>query len=68
MREHPLTGCPLSAWPSDSDVDPDVDFATRPYNAEETFPSAMGNKGRVGWSRVEAGHDGHVRISYPNIK
>ena len=67
MREHPLTGSPIDAFPHSASLDPDIDFATRPYDEKETFPSAMGPGGRVGWSRFSSS-DGRVKVSYPNIE
>ncbi|WWC89334.1 uncharacterized protein L201_004255 [Kwoniella dendrophila CBS 6074] len=67
MREHPLVGSPISAY-LDSSIDPDVDFALRPFNEKETWPSEIGNKGKVGWQKFVTGKDGWLDISYPEIK
>jgi hypothetical protein len=67
MREHPLTGSPIDAFLYDTSADPDVDFATRPYDEKETFPSAIGLGGRVGWSRFTSS-EGRVKVSYPSIE
>lgn len=64
MREHPLTASPLSAFPHDRSLDPDVDFARRPYDPSQMFPSSLGIGGRVGWSRFRAIDNGHIRIKY----
>ncbi|WVW83889.1 hypothetical protein I302_105911 [Kwoniella bestiolae CBS 10118] len=66
MREHPLTGSPLSAF-LDPSIHPDVDFALRPYKDDETWPSEIGNAGRVGWKKFKEGDDGWIEISYPEI-
>lgn len=65
-RELPFQGSPLAAYSTPS-VDPDIEFAHRPYNPEETWPSELGNGGRVSWSRFEAKGD-WLEISYPGIK
>lgn len=70
MREHPLSGSPLDAFPYDPSLDPDVDSARRPYNPTETFPSYLGFGGTVSWSKFtsNASEDGWVEISYPQIR
>jgi hypothetical protein len=68
MREHPLTSSPLAAFPRNPDIDPDIDFALRPFSKDETFPSALGKGGRVGWSTFRTDRDGWTSISYPDIR
>ncbi|OCF74661.1 hypothetical protein I204_05041 [Kwoniella mangroviensis CBS 8886] len=66
MREHPLTGSSISAF-LDPSIDPDLDFASRPYEDDESWPSELGNGGRVGWKEFQTGNDGWLDISYPEI-
>ena len=69
MREHPFMCTPLAAFePETYPADPDVDFAKRPYDEDETWPSELGNGGRVGWRRFEIGEDGWLEISYPEVR
>jgi hypothetical protein len=63
-----MTGSPLAAFPLDPKLDPDVDFARRPFSTQETFPSVIGSGGRVGWSKFRTDRDDWVSISYPDIK
>jgi hypothetical protein len=63
-----MTGSPLVAFPLDPKLDPDVDFARRPFSTQETFPSVIGSGGRVGWSKFRTDRDDWVSISYPDIK
>lgn len=67
MREHPLMASPLAAFVPPHQ-DPDVDFAKKPYDADETWPSEFGSSGRVGWKRFTTGQDGWTEISYPDIR
>jgi hypothetical protein len=67
MREHPLTASPIDRSLHDTSLHPDIDLARRPYNEEETFPSAMGKGGRVGWSRFSS-EGGWLQVSYPEIE
>nr|XP_019010945.1 uncharacterized protein I206_04250 [Kwoniella pini CBS 10737]OCF49726.1 hypothetical protein I206_04250 [Kwoniella pini CBS 10737] len=67
MREHPLINSPLSAF-LDPPIDPDMDFAFRPYDEEETWPSEIGKGGKVGWKKFKVGNDGTLEISYPEIR
>jgi hypothetical protein len=69
MREHPMMGSPLAAFlPRTEYQDPDVDFARRPYDPDETWPSELSFGGRVGWSRFTTEETGWVEISYPHIR
>ncbi|WVF71435.1 hypothetical protein IAT40_006239 [Kwoniella sp. CBS 6097] len=67
MREHPLMGSPLAAF-IDPSKDPDRNFAHRTYDESETWPSALGRSGRVGWEKFAVGEEGFVDISYPDIR
>nr|XP_018263092.1 uncharacterized protein I303_04583 [Kwoniella dejecticola CBS 10117]OBR85250.1 hypothetical protein I303_04583 [Kwoniella dejecticola CBS 10117] len=67
MREHPFTHSPLSAF-LDPSLDPDINFAQRPYDDSETWPSEICDGGRVGWRRFEVGEDGWLEVSYPEIR
>lgn len=66
MREHPLTASPLHAFVPRG-VDPDVDFAKRPYDRTENWPSELGDDGRVGWNTFAQNQEGWLDISYPHI-
>jgi hypothetical protein len=68
MREHPFTASPIDNSPNNPSLDPDADFALRPYDIKETFPSALAPGGRVGWSRFSADKEGYLKVSYPGIK
>ncbi|ORY33999.1 hypothetical protein BCR39DRAFT_518090 [Naematelia encephala] len=66
MREHPFTGSPLAAF-LDPSADPDVDFARRKYDQNETWPSELTFGGRAGWEVFETGENGWTEISYPKL-
>jgi len=69
MRENPLTASPLHAFAGRTvPQDADVDFARRPYDESETWPSTYGFGGRVGWKTFEAKEDGDITVSYPEIR
>lgn len=64
-----MIGSPLAAFlPRSEYQDPDVDFARRPYDPDETWPSELGFGGRVGWRRFITGDSGWVEIAYPHIR
>ncbi|WRT66336.1 uncharacterized protein IL334_003291 [Kwoniella shivajii] len=67
MREHPIIASPLAAY-LDPSTDPDIDFAFRPYNESETWPSEIGNGGKVGWKTFDLKDDGWLEVSYPEIR
>ncbi|WVQ99381.1 hypothetical protein IAU59_006514 [Kwoniella sp. CBS 9459] len=67
MREHPMMGSPLAAFVR-PDEDPDRIFASREYDESETWPSELGDGGRVGWKKLTTGADGFTEISYPKIR
>ena len=68
MREHPLYGSPLHAFPPSSGIDVDVDFARRRYDPSESWSSELPDGGRVGWSTFHGKADGHLDISFPDVK
>ena len=58
---------PLAAF-LPTDADPDLEFARRPYDESETWPSEVATGGRVGWSKFTTDRDGWVEISYPDVQ
>lgn len=69
MREHPFIATPLHAFPRTTfPDDPDVDFARRPYDSQETWASELAVGGRVGWKKFKTGQDGWTEIYYPDIR
>ncbi|OCF36867.1 hypothetical protein I316_01464 [Kwoniella heveanensis BCC8398] len=67
MREHPLMGSPLAPF-VDLNEDPDRNFAQRPYDESETWPSELGQGGKVRWKRFPVGADGFTNVVYPDIR
>lgn len=65
MREHPMMASPLHAFPSKTgNPDMDVDFALRPYNEKDLWPSELAEGGHVGWSKFDTAYDGWVQVSF----
>lgn len=48
--------------------DPDLDFALRPYDETNSWPSELPTGGRVGWKLFEATDDEWLEVSYPEVK
>lgn len=57
---------PLAAFLSPK-CDPDLDFARRPYDESETWPSELVFGGEIGWTTFETGPDGWTEILYPDM-
>ncbi|WVR07026.1 hypothetical protein IAU60_004065 [Kwoniella sp. DSM 27419] len=67
MREHPLMASPLSGF-LDPTKDSDADFAFRPLVEDESWPSELGDGGRVGWKTFQMSPQGDLKVSYREIR
>ncbi|ORX36656.1 hypothetical protein BD324DRAFT_626687 [Kockovaella imperatae] len=67
MREHTIFGSPLHAFPPSSGEDVDIDFARRPFNTSDTWPSELAVGGHVEWSTFEMEEDGKLDIAFHGI-
>ncbi|WVQ72559.1 hypothetical protein IAR50_002116 [Cryptococcus sp. DSM 104548] len=66
-REYPLIGSPLAAFTDSLAVDPDVEFALRPVNEGDKWPSELCTGGTASWSHFKEGKDGWVDVKYPGV-
>ncbi|ODO08851.1 hypothetical protein L198_00585 [Cryptococcus wingfieldii CBS 7118] len=66
-REYPLIGSPLAAFTESLAVDPDIEFALRPANAADRWPSELCTGGTTSWSQFKEEADGWVDVKYPEV-